>query len=161
MNNDDNKRTVVDTTKWVPRKMPKLGEGDKLATIAFLMDDWTRDENTHYHRAVGTLNDIIEEDKQLMDGMERRLRLQQTVMTHMMRSLREMELAIRQSEAEIQRLDPDRRYGYAVGRDEHHIPHVFIVENPQQMTEVDHAIMDLLAEEEYDSDATEIEEVEI
>lgn len=165
MNTSPIKRTV-DTTKWVARKMPKLTEGDKLATVATLMDDWTRDENTRYHTAVTTLNDMVEEDKRIMDGMEHQLYTlqeamitQQRVMVQMMRSMREMELAIRRDEAELQRLDPARRFGYAIGRDEHHIPHVFIVENPETLDPIDDVILDLLAEEEYDSDATVLEDV--
>lgn len=159
------KNQPIKTTPWVSRKMPKLGAGDKLAIVAEMMDNFTREENSKYDATCRMMSDMLDTDKILMDEQERMIRQHREAIQIMATSMRRMEEVINRQERELRERDPSRAFGYAVGRDTRNVAHVMMIEYPMRMDEIeiDQAIIDLVANEEtdYDSDATIMEDNEI
>lgn len=145
----------IKTTPWISKKMPKLREEDKLAMVAEMMDNFTREENTKYDSVCRMMSDMLDTDKILMDEQERMIRQHREAIHIMASSMRQMEEVINRQERELRERDPNRTFGYAVGRDTRNVPHVMMIQYPMEMDEIeiDQAIIDLVAEDtEYESD---------
>ena len=149
----------IKTTAWVPRRMQN---GDKLARVAQLMEYWTREENKHYSDKVKI------QDEMLLDGYQRQadMRDQNTELVIrneiMMHSIRGFVEVIGNLERELNEAVPNRPYGIGVGLDRRGIPHVMtVVHDDLAVLEefpVEQEMLNMFADEEYDSDATIMEE---
>jgi hypothetical protein len=132
----------------------KRTKGDDLAIVASCMDQWTRDENRAYVETVRAQSQLIDlehfENTLLRDEI---LRLQ-TRMRVMERSMRGMIAVITENERVLQSIQPDRAFVTEIGMDHHGVPHALTVVREEDEFPVGQEELDMVADEEYDSDAT-------
>lgn len=152
----NNKRAIVDTSAWVQKKMPKQ---DDLATVAFLMDQFTRDENSAYADTVFEQSLMLTEDNMIISRQAEIMREQAIAMETMRVSMASMASIIHENEEALRALQPGREFGYAIGIDRRNIQHAVVVQYPEAIEfPIEQEIIDLITEEELGSD-TESETV--
>lgn len=134
--------------------MRKRTKGDDLAIVASMMDQWTRDENRAYVETVRAQSQMIDlehfENTLLRDEV---LRLQ-TRMRVMERSMRGMIAVIAENERVLQSIQPDRAFVTEIGMDHLGVPHALTVVREEDEFPVAQEELNMVADEEYDSDAT-------
>lgn len=149
--NTPTKREAVKTTPWVMRKKTKT---DDLATVAFLMDQFTREENTEYAKTVKEQSARLNEDNVFIKRQLAVIREQERVIEAMRASLHVMSSVIERNETELRVLQPEREYGYAVAIDGRQIRHAVLIQYPGRIDEfpIEQEIIDLVARENLDAE---------
>ena len=144
---------------WVPRKpaMKEIGV-NKLAMVAEMMNEFTREENQAYSDKCKIQSAMMAEDWRKIGQLEdekNELLIRVQVMDSALRGMIEV---IGNQERELNAAIPGRPFGVAIGLDRRNIPHVMtIIHDDEGEFPVEQEVLNMLAEE-YDTDVTIMED---
>lgn len=148
-----------------PAKRTKM-EASNLSRVAQMMDEWQRSENDGLNRVtLKQCEQIAARNRYIAEQQEEFSRMQ-AVMEAQRQSMLNMIQIIQLQEIQLDSVIPVRGVAHRLGYDMFDVPHMMAVVIPGELGIVDRLnflhgdLIDLTTDEEYDSDATIMEELE-